>query len=120
MGEHRLTEAILKASVAKERSVCENDVKIVDYTVKGTYTTFCMHISSTGIDFFVADGSGANDNYMCTMLAVEVKANIQGKKTVSNFMAKCLPMEITAEKKQELEKVSCVVIREHYIHMKLE
>ena len=69
---HRITEDIIKASVAKDLDCDKNEVKVKDFKVTG--------------------GSGLGDGFTCVMKSVEAEIEAKGQSKTVCYMAKCFPM----------------------------
>ena len=69
--QHRITEAILRQSLATKYGKDESKVKV------------------TG--FEVTEGSKKGDNFACEMKAVKVKAVVDGEEKVEDLMTKAFP-----------------------------
>ncbi len=88
--EHRLTKANLAAAVRNYASV-EN-----------------AHI----VDFNVSEGCGKDENFSCSLKAVNVEARVGGGDEIEefNFMAKCLWMKPSKVKKMRDVRLLCVLL----------
>ena len=76
--QHRLSEPILRSSLAKEFEVGEDEVE-----VKG---------------FEVSAGTAKGDNFATEMKLVRVEAVVGGKEVKKNYMVKTMPMSEFREK----------------------
>ena len=70
--QHRITEDIVAASMARDLGVAADDVVVKD--------------------FKVSEGSNRGDNYACEMKAIDVEATVKGEDVERHYMAKCYPM----------------------------